>query len=98
MPRRLIGIGLFAPLLANLLAGCGSSTEPRGGNDRVTAIFTHGFAAAPIIDRTGKKIGTVTGRPDEKGLIVAFEVSGLSPGEHGVALHSAGRCDPPDFP
>jgi Cu-Zn family superoxide dismutase len=78
------------------LAGCGSATEPRGGNDRVTATFTHGFTA-PIIDRDGKKIGTVTGRPGEKGLIVAFDVSGLSPGRHGVHLHGVGRCDPPAF-
>jgi len=63
----------------------------------VTAIFTQGFAARPIVDRAGKKIGTVTGRPGEKGLIVAFEASGLISGQHGVHLHSAGRCVPPDF-
>lgn len=82
--------------LALVLAGCGPATEPRGGNDRVTAIFTQGFSG-PIIDRSGKKIGSVSGRPAGQGLIVAFEVSGLSPGQHGVHLHSAGRCDPPDF-
>jgi Cu-Zn family superoxide dismutase len=78
------------------LAGCGSATEPRGGNDRVTQIFTQGFSG-PIIDRSGKKIGTVAGRPDKQGLIVAFQVSGLTPGDHGVHLHSSGRCDPPTF-
>jgi len=82
--------------LALAVAGCGSATEPRGGNDRVTAIFTQGFSG-PIIDRSGKKIGSVRGRPDSQGLVVAFEVRGLSPGQHGVHLHSAGRCDPPDF-
>jgi Cu-Zn family superoxide dismutase len=90
------GKSVLSLALALALAGCGSATEPRGGNDRVTAIFTHGFSG-PIIGRSGKKIGSVSGRPDSQGLIVAFEVSGLSPGQHGVHLHSAGRCDPPDF-
>jgi Cu-Zn family superoxide dismutase len=83
-------------MIALALTGCGSATEPRGGNDRLTAIFSHGFSG-PIVDRSGKRIGTVTGRADKQGLIVAFEVSGLSPGQHGVHLHSAGRCDPPGF-
>jgi Cu-Zn family superoxide dismutase len=83
-------------IIALALAGCGSATEPRGGNDRVTAIFTHGFSA-PIIDCTGKTIGTLKGKPGSEGLIVSFEVSGLSPGQHGVHLHSNGRCDPPSF-
>ena len=78
------------------VSGCGSSTEPRGGNDRVTQIFTQGFSTA-IVDGSGKRIGTISGRPDKQGLIVAFEVSSLSPGYHGVHLHSTGRCDPPAF-
>jgi superoxide dismutase, Cu-Zn family len=84
---------LISPLT---LASCGPATEPRGGNDRVTAIFAHGFTG-PIIDSSGKSIGTATGKPGDQGLIVAFEVSGLSPGPHGIHLHAVGRCDPPDF-
>ena len=78
------------------VGGCGATSEPRGGNDRITRIFTDGFSG-PIIHRSAKTIGRVTGRAGEKGLIVAFEVSGMTPGQHGVHLHSAGRCDPPDF-
>ncbi|HEY7007118.1 MAG TPA: superoxide dismutase family protein [Sphingomicrobium sp.] len=92
MTHRLAAV-LFLTLA---IGGCGSATEPRGGNERVTAIFDHGFTG-PIVDRSGKRIGTVTGKPGEKGLIVAFEVSDLKPGRHGVHLHSTGRCDPPDF-
>lgn len=87
----------FPLALALVTAACGQATEPRGGNDRVTKIFTDGFSARPIVDRSGKTIGTVTGKPGDKGLIVAFEVSGLAPGQHGVHLHEAGRCDPPTF-
>ncbi len=28
---------------------------------------------------------------------MAFEVSGLSPGQHAIHLHQNGRCDRPDF-
>jgi Cu-Zn family superoxide dismutase len=83
-------------LLTLALAACGPTTEPRGGNDRVTAIFAHGFSR-PIVGAAGKAIGSVTGRPDQQGLIVAFELSGLSPGSHAVHLTENGRCDPPDF-
>ena len=83
-------------LLAFALASCGPATEPRGGNDRVTAIFAHGFSR-PIVGPAGNRIGAVKGRPDPQGLIVAFEVSGLSPGTHAVHLTANGRCDPPDF-
>ena len=83
-------------LTALTLAGCGSATEPRGGNDRVTGVFEHGFTG-PVIDRTGRKIGTVNGKPGDQGLIVAFQVIGLSPGPHGIHLHAIGRCDPPSF-
>jgi Cu-Zn family superoxide dismutase len=92
MPRKCIGTGI----LAALLVACGQPAERNGAEERVTAVFAHGFEAA-IVDGAGKRIGTVSGRPGEKGLIVAFEVGGLSPGRHGVHLHSAGRCDPPDF-
>jgi Cu-Zn family superoxide dismutase len=83
-------------LFGLMLGGCGSDTEPRGGNDRVTAIFTHGFRG-PIMDRAGKTIGAITGRASEQGLIIAFDLGGLAPGSHGVHLHQVGRCDPPDF-
>jgi Cu-Zn family superoxide dismutase len=78
------------------LAGCGSPTEPRGGNDKVTRVFADGFSA-PVVDSSGKTVGTVTGRPGKQGLVVSVTLGGLSPGSHGVHLHSTGRCDPPAF-
>jgi Cu-Zn family superoxide dismutase len=50
-----------------------------------------------IIDGSGKSMGKVTGRSSNDGLIVAFDVSGLSAGQHAVHLHEVGRCDPPRF-
>lgn len=87
---------IWAPAMCGLaLAACGPDSDPRGGHDRVTAIFANGFKGE-IVGRSGKRIGTIAGRKGEDGLIVAFEVSGLSPGRHGIHLH-AGRCEPPDF-
>ena len=87
----------LAPLVTVLaLAACGPATDSRGGNDRVTQIFAHGFSG-PIVDRAGKEIGTIKGTPDKEGLIVAFEVRGFAPGRHAIHVHENGRCDPPAF-
>jgi Cu-Zn family superoxide dismutase len=91
MPRR----AALVPLIA-ALAACGQGTEPRGGNDRVTAIFTQGVSAS-VVDSAGKAIGTIAGRPGKQGLVVSIDVRGLATGEHGLHLHEAGRCDPPRF-
>jgi len=86
----------FALLVPLLLAGCGSPSDVRRDDDRVTQIFAHGFAA-PMIDASGKRIGRAVGKPGRQGLIVAYEVNGLRPGRHAVHVHSTGRCDPPAF-
>ena len=86
---------ILAAFLA--LLGCGQAPSSRdAANDRVSAIFANGMTG-PVIDRSGKIVGKVSGRPSPDGLIVAFEVSGLTPGQHGVHLHEAGRCDAPHF-
>lgn len=80
-----------------LLGGCGSDAgDERRGPDAATALFQKGVAS-PIVDAAGAAIGTLTGRPGAKGLTLLAEVRGMTPGQHGVHLHEAGRCDPPDF-
>lgn len=78
------------------LASCGPASDGRDANDRVTDVFAHGFRG-PIIDVAGRTIGTVSDKPDKDRLIVEFDVSDLTPGEHAIHLHENGRCDPPDF-
>jgi len=79
------------------LLACGRPPPDRdAANERVSAIFANGMHG-PIVDRFGRSIGEVTGTPSKDGLIVAFEVTGLPPGRHGIHLHEAGRCEAPDF-
>jgi Cu-Zn family superoxide dismutase len=89
--------GLVTSALALLAAGCSSAGAPaRNGGDAAVALFRDGFKA-PLIDSSGKTIGSVTGTRSEKGLDVHIEAKGLKPGDHGIHFHEAGRCDPPTF-
>ncbi len=40
--------------------------------------------------------GTVTFMPADKGLLVAVDVDGLTPGKHGFHIHEKGDCNSPD--
>lgn len=55
------------------------------------------IAMAEIIDTKGKKIGIASFIPGGKGVRIAVQVTGLTPGKHGIHIHEFGKCDPPDF-
>lgn len=52
---------------------------------------------ATLKDTEGKEVGTATFTPAKGGVKVQVQVANLSPGKHGIHIHSVGRCDPPDF-
>jgi len=54
-------------------------------------------AHADIMDAQGTKIGTakLTAAPD--GIKALVTVSRLTPGEHGIHIHTVGKCDGPAF-
>ena len=54
------------------------------------------MAAAEIANADGEIIGKATFEQAPTGVIMRVEVSGLTPGEHGIHLHTVGQCDP-DF-
>jgi Cu-Zn family superoxide dismutase len=56
--------------------------------------FAQDTASAKLIDKTGKDIGTAKLRQGPKGVLIHVKVSGLTPGKHGLHLHSHGECDP----
>jgi Cu-Zn family superoxide dismutase len=54
-------------------------------------------AHADLIDAKGAKVGSAALSEAAGGVHVAVKVQGLSPGKHGIHVHSVGKCDPPDF-
>jgi Cu-Zn family superoxide dismutase len=54
-------------------------------------------ARVVLKDAKGETVGTATLTQEKEGVLVAVQVAGLPPGEHGFHLHAAGKCDPPSF-
>ena len=54
-------------------------------------------ATAVLKDATGKEVGTATFTSARSGVLVKLVATGLPPGKHGLHLHAAGKCEPPDF-
>lgn len=52
---------------------------------------------AALIDSSGKRVGEVTASEDAAGALLQVHARGLSPGSHGMHLHSGPRCEPPAF-
>ena len=87
---RLMAVGCVIALAA---VGCGDSDESvvysADGNEGATA-------AAEVTAPDGSPIGTVQLVQGTTGVLVTVDVSGLSPGAHGIHLHAVGACTP-DF-
>jgi Cu-Zn family superoxide dismutase len=71
-------------ILPTLLAAC-SYPEPKGG------------APMPLIDSTGRTVGTVTAWDSSGGVGLRINASGLPHGIHGIHIHETGLCTGPDF-
>jgi Cu-Zn family superoxide dismutase len=54
-------------------------------------------AAAPLRNAEGQVLGMAIFTQEAQGVRVSVTVKGLSPGEHGIHIHSVGKCEPPDF-
>ena len=67
------------------IAGCETVQEPHGG------------VPMPLIDASGRQIGTVRAWQTAGGVSFHIEASGLAHGLHGIHVHAVGRCDPPGF-
>lgn len=51
-------------------------------------------ATASFINAEGKDVGAATLTQTPNGVLIAFEVHGLAPGEHAFHIHEKGSCDP----
>jgi len=45
----------------------------------------------------GESVGTATLTPASKGVEIAVDAKGLTPGEHAIHVHEAAKCEGPDF-
>jgi superoxide dismutase, Cu-Zn family len=54
-------------------------------------------AHADIMNAQGQKIGTAKLTSHMGGVKIAVMVEQLTPGEHGIHIHTVGKCDGPDF-
>ena len=52
---------------------------------------------AELRDAQGQVVGSATFTETAGVVQVTAQVRNLPPGVHGIHLHAAGRCDPPDF-
>ncbi|HEX7623369.1 MAG TPA: superoxide dismutase family protein [Anaeromyxobacteraceae bacterium] len=54
-------------------------------------------ARAALKDAKGQQVGTATLTGTEGGVKLVVEVNGLPPGQHGIHVHGAGKCEGPEF-
>ncbi len=54
-------------------------------------------AHAQILDGQGAKIGDAKITSAGQGVKIVVKVSNLSPGEHGIHIHTVGKCEGPAF-
>ncbi len=54
-------------------------------------------AHANILDVTGAMIGTAKLKAVSGGVQISVKVTGMTVGDHGIHIHTVGKCDGPDF-
>src|ERR1700722_3599985 len=89
-------------ILSAVLLGAAWSGQAKGqGQEKTVALRSSvqmaSTAHADIVNATGDKIGTATLVPSAGGVRIDLSVSQLPPGTHGIHIHTAGKCEGPDF-
>ncbi len=54
-------------------------------------------ASAKIMNAQGMQIGTAKLKAVKDGVQISVKVAGLSTGDHGIHVHTVGKCEGPDF-
>ena len=78
---------LVAGAAAMLLGGCASAMADKEPLS----------AEAALKDKDGKDVGRATLVETDEGLRIAVTGYRLPPGTHGLHVHAAGKCEPPQF-
>lgn len=80
-----------------LLALAGTSACDTDGKRVGTALPTGRVAVALLKTPDGRDAGRASVREVEGGLRVTVDARGIATGDHGVHVHTIGRCDGPDY-
>lgn len=84
-----------AAILACAFGVCGLSQTAAEPAAAQTAPAKRAVATLQTAD--GRPAGSVSASETAGGLAIALNAQGLTPGEHGVHVHTTGRCEPPKF-
>jgi Cu-Zn family superoxide dismutase len=81
-------------------AATAPSTMPMDAGQMSADTGTGGMAGgAPVTvamrDAQGRDLGSVTLAESAQGITLTGTLRGLAPGEHGIHVHTTGRCEPP---
>ena len=80
--------------LALAVGGCAKDeASPSSGR----SMAGHFSAKAALRTASGAEAGWATAKESNGALKVSVEVSGMTPGLHGVHVHTTGKCEAPDF-
>ncbi len=77
--------GCWILAMGLLLGGC------------ATLPYTRPQATADLKNAKGETVGTAAILVDEDGVRFFADARGLPPGKHGIHIHAAGKCEPPEF-
>ncbi len=61
------------------------------------ALSADSAVSAKVVDATGRELGVLTFADAGAAISVEGTLHGLTPGVHGMHLHTVGRCDSPNF-
>jgi Cu-Zn family superoxide dismutase len=54
-------------------------------------------AKAELKDASGATVGTATLKQAGDGVLLTVKLTNAKPGQHGIHIHTAGKCEAPDF-
>ncbi|MGD0426437.1 MAG: superoxide dismutase family protein [Candidatus Acidiferrales bacterium] len=81
---------------------CASSIAPQSASARTTppqksSAQMAQSAHSDIVNAAGQKIGTAILSSSARGVRIDVDVTQLTPGTHGIHIHTVGKCEGPDF-